>query len=276
MKRTLLLISTVLFSVMAVTIFTSCGDDNEDVFTGGAAPTVNGKRLVRINRDEIGYNADGQVVRYKLNYGRVFVRDYSYEFNRIVVSSYNEIYYLTNGRITSLIYDKGESTEATATYEYDNNGYLKKTTYPADVHPMREKEIHEITWKDGNIQKIISNYYIDDIKNAMEETTYTYTPHANNIPSLFHEFTFSLIDHILGWQGYFGKRCKNLPATKIWIEYGIENNSRVLHSKITDNYDYTIENGLVTKIKDVYVFETFDGPTPGTSTNEFEYELVWQ
>ena len=276
MKRQLLFLLVAFLSMLAVTTFTSCGDDvEENGYKEGAAPIVNGKRLVKINEQEIGYNADGQIVRITSRYndGTIYDTSYSYELYRIVISPYDDIYYLTNGRITSCKYgfylaDEEKSTEATATYEYDNWGYIKTTTHPLSVVDD-EMETYDTKWKDGNIQKITRTY-----EDSIEEITYTYTSHANNIPPLFYEFP--LMDNMLEWQGYFGKRCKNLPATQIRISYGIENNSRVVGSKETHNYNYTIEKGLVTNIKDVCIYEDNTFSTPRPWTREFLYKLEWQ
>ena len=173
------------------------------------------------------------------------ISSYINEAKRIIWGSpYDIIYYLKDGRITECRFNvfvddvSKLEVEERITYEYDKNGYLIKQIGPKYDYTEEDTkpEITVYEWRDGNIQKIIRTN-----DEWVEETTFSYTSFANTIPELSHGF----IDNYLGWQGYFGKRCKNLPASEA-ISY--PNDFDNLYNPITYNYEYTIEDGLVTKV----------------------------
>ena len=240
-----------------------------------AAPTVNGKRLVKIKHGEtytsIEYNTQGQVskVKHHSKDGTTREDTYWYEDRRVIGSPLERIYNLGNGLVvecnyTALILDENVMTvECRATYAYDSGGYLIKVTQP----DLTEEPINEIytnnAWSDdGNIRSVIETE--SSKVGALFEYEIKYSSIENNIP-LF--FTYYNKDNIyLEWQGCFGKRCKNLPQSVIFTNRTMEP-SWEGHS-ITYNYDYTSENGLITKIS---VVSTTD---KGTSSKEV-YELEW-
>ncbi len=240
-----------------------------------AAPTVNGKRLVKIKHGEtytsIEYNTQGQVskVKHHSKDGTTREESYWYEDRRVIFSPYELIYNLSDGHAvecnyTALILDENAMTvECRATYAYDSGGHLIKVTRP----DLTEEPINEIytnnAWSDdGNIRSVIETE--SSKVGALFEYEIKYSSIENNIP-LF--FTYYNKDNIyLEWQGCFGKRCKNLPQSVIFTNRTMEP-SWEGHS-ITYNYDYTSENGLITKIS---VVSTTD---KGTSSKEV-YELEW-
>lgn len=246
-----------------------------------AAPTVNGKRLVKIKHGEtytsIEYNTQGQVskVKHHSKDGTTREDTYWYEDRRVIWSPLERIYNLGNGlavecNYTALISDEDENdmaVECRDTYAYDSGGHLIKVTRPdlSDDEHINEIYTNNAWSDDGNIRSVIETessevgalfeYEINEIK---------YSSIENNIP-LF--FTYYNKDNIyLEWQGCFGKRCKNLPQSVIYTNRTIEP-SWVVDS-IIYNYDYTSENGLITKIS---VVSTTD---KGTSSKEV-YELEW-
>lgn len=265
----LILVPIVLFSTV------SCGSDDGDVnnYSTHPAITVNGKYLIRISSVELEYNSHGQLarVKYKNASGSSAEIGYSYEAKRIIMTPYDMIYYLSEGRITECRYTvltdmdpNAVTIDAKKTYEYDKNGYLIKETRPG--YDFTEEEAPEtiITyeWRDGNIHKITRTESFDDY---VEETTFIYTQYANTIPDVSQGFIGNF-DNYLGWQGYFGKRCKNLPASETITKhsYGIPTDHI---ETITYNYEYTIEDGVVTKVTAKWNY----GGYPSTQVHELEW-----
>ena len=247
----------------------SCSSEDDDNDAAGAT-TVNGKYLVRINSSNLVYNAQGQLVSVKSKNAISSSADfgYSYEEKRIIITPYDMIYYLNEGRITECRYtvltdmDKNALTiDAKNTYEYDRNGYLIKETRHGYDYTEDDNPETNITyeWRDGNIHKITSIGSFDDY---VEETTFSYTSFANTIPDVSQGF----IGNYLGWQGYFGKRCKNLPASETVTKrsYGIPTD---VIETITYYYDYTFEDGLVTKITAKWSYDGY----PSTQVHELEW-----
>ena len=247
--------------------FTACskGDDSgtgNTNYPAGKAPTVNGKYLVKVGSTNIQYNAEGQV-------SKVGNMDYSYEPKRIVISPNDQIYYLTNGLITELRYTFMTSMEENAMtvdvvekYEYDIFGQLVKITgrswdYTEDVPPG----VINLYWQDGNISKITytAGGWDDKI------VTFSYTSHANTIPFTSMNFGYD-VNSYLEWQGYFGKRCKNLPARVLTTRP-----QNTTPSTESSTFDYTISDGMVTKIKETY----YNRDMPASYTNSYVYNLEW-
>lgn len=242
-----------------------------------AAPTVNGKRLVKIKHGEtytsIEYNTQGQVskVKHHSKDGTTREDTYWYEDRRVIWSPLERIYNLGNGlavecNYTALISDENDTVavECRDTYDYDSGGHLIKVTRPDLLDDWSINEIYtNNAWSDdGNIRSVIETK--SSKVGALFEYEIKYSSIENNIPLFFTYYNTANI--YLEWQGCFGKRCKNLPQSVIITNRTMEP-SWVVHS-ITYNYDYTSENGLITKIS---VVSTTD---KGTSSKEV-YELEW-
>ena len=240
-----------------------------------AAPTVNGKRLVKIKHGEtytsIEYNTQGQVskVKHHSKDGTTREDTYWYEDRRVIWSPLERIYNLGNGlavecNYTALISDENDmAVECRDTYDYDSGGQLIKVTRPDLSEDEPINEIYTNLWSDdGNISSVIETESSE--VGALFEYEIKYSSIENNIP-LF--FTYYNKDNIyLEWQGCFGKRCKNLPQSVICTNRTMEPSWEGY--SITYNYDYRSENGLITKIS---VVSTTD---KGTSSKEV-YELEW-
>jgi len=203
------------------------------------------------------YNSNGQLGKKedKTNDHKAREYFYSYGSRKIIISgARDEIFKLNGARIVESDYtveiwdnDKNGPTKITTvdakdTYEYDNNGYLSKVTRPDDYTATEWNSEYSLTWQDGNISKIriFGNGY-----DLSEEHVISYTSHPNTIPFIFTDFISWNV--FLGWQGYFGKRCKNLPAKEV-VNYNLADNGLNIPNTITFTYDYTIEDGLVTKV----------------------------
>ena len=221
-----------------------------------AAPTVNGKRLVKIKHGEtytsIEYNTQGQVskVKHHSKDGTTREDTYWYEDRRVIWSPLERIYNLGNGlavecNYTALISDENDmAVECRDTYAYDSGGHLIKVTRPdlSDDEPINEIYTNNAWSDDGNIRSVIETE--SSKVGALFEYEIKYSSIENNIP-LF--FTYYNTDNIyLEWQGCFGKRCKNLPQSVIITNRTMEPSWEGY--SITYNYDYTSENGLITKI----------------------------
>lgn len=256
--------------LLAITIFglVACSSSDNDENNGSTLPaiTVNGKYLIKINSSELEYNAQGQLVKVKSKDATNSSVDfgYSYEAKRIIITPYDMIYYLKGGRIEECRYTVFVSDEsdyqinAKNTYEYDGNGYLVKETRPG--YDFTEDEEPVITtiyeWADENIRKITRTETPDE---SVTEIAISYTSYANNIPDMSQTY----IGDFLRWQGYFGKRCKNLPASETVTTYS---NGHLVES-ITYDYDYAFEDGVVTRVTAKWNYKG----TPSIKVSE----LVW-
>ena len=252
-------------SVALLTLATSCGDDEEVKTNDGGSRTelsVNGKYLVRVNSFKLEYNAQGLLgkIKWDVNGGYAEM-GISYEPKRIITSNPDVIYYLEGGRITEASYSVQTSMENDApiidakdTYEYDNDGYLIKAIKPydfAEEGPYMETTVYE--WRNGNINRITRSHY-----DFQEEVTISYTAYPNTIPDLTQGF----IGNYLAWEGYFGNRCKNLPESETW-----HSENYFPDKTITYHYDYTFEDGVVTKVTVSW--------TSGGKPSSMVHELKW-
>ena len=254
-----------------------------------AAPTVNGKRLVKIKltytslgetytsigetSTSIEYNTQGQVSKVKHHYKDGTTREdtYWYEDRRVIWSPNECIYNLCNGLAVECNYtgltsldENAKTVEGRDTYAYDSGGHLIKVTRP-DLSDDEHIEIYtNNAWSDdGNIRSVIETE--SSKVGALFEYEIKYSSIENNIPLFFTHY--NTCNFYLEWQGCFGKRCKNLPQSVIYTNRRTMESSWVVHS-ITYNYDYTSENGLITKISVVSTTDT------GTSSKDV-YELEW-
>lgn len=133
-------------------------------------------------------------------------------------------------------------------------------TWPDFSEDMGEGS-YTYTWKNGNIVKIVRTYN-DEIE---EERTFTYSSYPYNIPPYFTESMGMNV--FLYWQGYFGRRCRNLPLSETVHFPNISPQSKIAESTFTFIYDYEINKGLVEKITKSW---TYKG-VPSTQV----YELEW-
>ena len=277
-KSKLFHLSTIMMVAMVVSLFLSCGSDNENSGnpTGNIDLTVNGKQLVRINSTMLQYNSNGQLIKTKTlndNSGSSET-SYWYESKRIVVSPWNQIFKLGNGRIVGCEYtvltsidENAMTVDGKETYEYDNNGYLIKKTGPGVDYTEDGNNLtmYAFTWQNGNISKMTRKCEDDD---SWEEHDISYTSYPNTIPFIFNDYGYyaSYYNVYLSWQGYFGKRCKNLPAKDVVTRYNYSYPTNII-DRTTYTYDYTFEDGLVTKVVTKW---TYNG-TPSSMV----YELEW-
>lgn len=250
-------------ALLVMLAFTACSKDDDagngtPSFPAGNAPTVNGKYLMKVGPTNIQYNAEGQVAKVG-NMG------YSYEPKRIIISPNDQIYYLTNGLITECRYtvltslvENALTVDVIHRYEYDVNGQLIKQTRPSYDYTEEEKTLTtQYVWQNGNIVKIIHTG-----EELAQESTISYTSYVNVLPHFSANADYG-IDVYLEWQGYFGERCKNLPASITTV------NSSGYHS--TCSFDYVINDGLITKITE-HTITTISGIS---YTNSYEYDLEW-
>ena len=203
--------------------FTACGSD-DDNSTSGTTPTVNGKRIVSVvevsdntsSTWKYEYNSKGQIIQKKIDYNTT---TYVYENSKITssesgLSNIKRTYTLSNSRIVSD--SRGYK------YEYDSNGYLQK------VSDSDGWNTTEYTWENGNITKIL-----DISGNTIRTLNYTYS----NISTVLPCFAY-FEDDVLEMQGYFGKKCKNLPSKVI-----INGEGYTYYVTL----DYTLTDNVVTR-----------------------------
>lgn len=241
-----------------------------------SAPTVNGKRLVKINHGDasmsLEYNSQGQVakVKYHSKDGTTREESYCYEDRRVIWSPYERVYNLSNGHAAECNYmvqtsleENTMTVECQETYSYDTQGCLVKAEAPYDFAedgPL--KSIFTYTWKGGNISSVVET---ESGKNEiLSEYAIKYTSIENNLPLFFVYYYNNNV--YLEWQGYFGMRCKNLPQSVSYTNHGAEPSWDGY--SITNTYNYNLDDGLVTKI----VVESTTNK--GTSSQDM-YELEW-
>ena len=262
----------IIFFALTGMIVTSCSGNNDDaeptIGGEGSALTVNGKRLVKIKYGDttinLVYNSNGQLYKVKQS-NRSSEDSYWYEDRRIIWSPNDIIYKLSNGRVvecnyTVLLSDgkNAQTVDGKDTYEYDSNGNLIKITIPDFTYDGEDFfETYAFSWQNGNIDKAICSRE----EQVHEEHKITYTSYTNNIPFFFVYYIPSNV--YLIWQGFFGKRCKNLPASDTYTFTWFNGELKT----ITYTYTYSFEDGLVTKI-------TQERSSEGVPSTEI-YELEW-
>lgn len=124
-----------IISMMGICLDACNSDDTESESTDNkiSAPTVNGKRLVKIKCGEtftsLEYNSQGQVskVKYHSKDGTTREESYWYEDRRVIWSPYELIYNLSDGHavecnFTALTSDdeNAMTVECRDTYAYDS------------------------------------------------------------------------------------------------------------------------------------------------------------
>lgn len=153
--------------------FPSCSKDEEDG-RGGAAATIDGKRLVEQNTNgketvSYEYNASGQISVISFNEGKIKYQDsISYDYDKIIMkssrySSYLGEYIISDGRILNSIIQWSTSVlkyDCKEEYEYNEDGYLKSihsnisTKEEIDNYTNKYTKADKttlFTWKDGNL-----------------------------------------------------------------------------------------------------------------------------
>lgn len=272
----------IIFFALTGMIVTSCSGNNDDaepiVGGDGVAPTVNGKQLVRIkhgdSKIDFVYNSDGRLIKVKQSDNQ-YESSYCYESKRIIQSPLDYIYNMNNGHIVECNYtilpsleENAHSIDVKETYEYDSNGHLIEFKRPSDYTVDGYSLATFIySWQNGNITKITE---------STEETEYTaggvwaklnisYTSYANTIPFFFVGFGYT--DVYLSWQGFFGKRCKNLPASQTFTYISEQWGDNIKTDTITYTYDYAYTDGLVTNVTSK---RTYKG-----NTSIDVYDLEW-
>ena len=231
------------------------------------------------------YNSAGQIVKVtdgddEENY---VYEDTKITYTQSGKSSSSRVYLLTNGRITeeTTVSNNSSSSTPTRRFTYDADGQLVKVTYSRTdensysssyTYKTEETQTEEYTWADGNVVMSVAkneykrtttstssewDYYSQTYKPVTETSwtsstststrTFTYSEHANTLP-----FFGMGSDEVLAWQGYFGKSLRQMPS-RVVREYTSSSASSDGSSNSGDptntiyTYDYTIENGVVTK-----------------------------
>ncbi|MBO7140456.1 MAG: hypothetical protein J6W19_07810 [Prevotella sp.] len=231
MKKLLNLSLIIGLLAMCYTTFTACSNDDEH--EQGSTTLVNDKRLVKFIYSDgsktytytIDYNSMGQIVRVNTMSpsGSTTSRSYVYEENKITVKEGMSVtvYELSNGRIVS----QNQSPKI-IDYKYDDQGQLIS------------EGPYKYTWSNGNVVKMSH-----DENDASYPYAYTVTYSYTNYSSALLPRIVSIGDWVLATQGFLGKRSKNLLSKKVYSSSQKEDIQR--HN---NSFDYTIEEGVVTKL----------------------------
>ena len=134
-------------------------------------------------------------------------------------------YVLENGLIVSDTVRDGSSVDIWS-YSYDDEKRIKLATYK----PSSRTYEFNYVWEDGNIMKI-------QTKGDTCNYTYTTLPWKKGLAVSFGTY----LDAFLWDAGYFGKRPLNLPA---------EFTEKEGHYTMRCSYEYTVTDGLITKLKE--------------------------
>ena len=247
MKKKLLFLM-MLLPMAAVTILTSCGDDDES-FGGGDFNNQSSKRIVKLVEEEgssiyettFSYDSQGRVIKadetrtssgssshsvFTYQYGELaivskVVEEGTYSNGQSYTVSISHSYTLKNGLIVKDVevqtYNGGHPSTITYTYSYDNNGYM--ATSSASGYEI-ESYTDNLTWTNGNLTGLRGG-----------ELTYT---NISWPKGMFFFFESSNMDRLLWPGGFWGKTPKNMLY-------------KDLYNGLT--YDYTITNGLITKVR---------------------------
>ncbi len=243
MKKKLLFLM-MLLPMLAVTTFTSCGDDDES-FGGNESSHQTSKHIVKTVEEEgssiyettILYDSQGRIVKVDetrtsasgtnghsvltYQYGELAitsneVMETSYSNGQIFTWSNSHTYTLKNGLIVKDVEvqssNGGHPSSTITTYTYDNNGYMATSS----VNGYTDN----FTWTNGNLT-------------CMGEREFTYT-NISWPKGMFFYFKGTNMDSYLWPGGFWGKTPKNMPHQDLYKEW---------------TYDYTITNGLITKMR---------------------------
>lgn len=284
MGKTITKLAILLAMLMSATTLVSCGGDEDEPSGGGSSgggiTPISSKRIKKMtwveddsysgrweNEEYFFYDSQGRVINHKEieNDGSskgVRTIIFAYEGNAITSESSGNwnngekhIYTLSNGRIikdTESGY--GDPNNYTYNYSYDNNGYIiTQTFFNSDSDSPYSGEI-QFTWNDGNLTKLS--------KTNNDGSGYTCTFLYSSIPwpkNMFFYWKGTNMEEIFEPIGAWGKMPKYLPSK---MKYGDGKESWI-------DYNYTVENGLVTKVDTYYRVSNYEYST-GTCTIEWE------
>lgn len=256
MKKTIFKCALFMAMITSIATIVSCGDDNEKT-GGGDNGTTTSKHIVKMVEEWYSsyenrkgeethlffYDSQGRIVEVDNGNRRIH---YTYSDNTIRSMSTNEnhTYTLSNGLIIRDDYSS-YGDHGTINYTYDKDGYLINSSESVTEHGSIYAR--KVEWKNGNITKI---YY-----DGVEHNNFEYT----NLPwpkNYFFYLKGLVVDQNLLPLGVWGKTPKNLPSKNIYED-------RII------TYDYTIENGTITKI-----ITTLQ--TPYEFTTETYYPIEWE
>lgn len=198
-----------------------------------------------LNHLRISYDSEGRVVKmisnrqseranilleYTYQYGEKFIvlqvireEERSYGGTRLEIE--RQKFVLENGLIVSDTIRDGRYLDIWS-FSYDDEKKIKLATYKTSNRTYE----YNYVWEDGNIMKI-------QAKGDTCNYTYTTLPWKKG-------FIGSYGSHLNGYlwdAGYFGKRPLNLPA---------EFTEKEGHYTMRCSYEYTVTDGLITKLKE--------------------------
>lgn len=228
--------------VIGSTAFVSCSNDDEGGSESGGMSSKRIRKMTYEDRDGIyaltfDYDSQGRIVKreeieksYYSEYSSTTT--YTYGENTIISKTrgddnYTCTYTLSNGRIIKAIEEEDGYTY-TSNYTYNSDGYLVVLQEENDKGWDMKLEF---TWNDGNLMETERNHF-------------TVTSSYSDIAWPQNWIQFLLddeagIDITLEPLGVWGKMPKKLPSKYVLVSEE-ENN-------ICD-IDYTIENGVITKV----------------------------
>ncbi len=249
--ETLRMFGMALLAVLMCVNFASCSsDDNDEPIREKKGTFVVGKNLIEVRDNNwcYGFNYDeqGRVIKYSED-SETYT--YTYSNKEVVKKAKNKdvtfTYTLDNNVISELKriqhYSYGTDT-ITAKYFYTNNAISRievkqRNNFSNVTNPaLYQDKFYYYTWSDENIsiRKLITNSQYDSYTCYMHYTT---TPCHFTLGQFcgFPDATY--VDIYLLWEGYYGKKPKNVVKFEEKIHY--DNYKEVInHEYEFDKDDY--------------------------------------
>lgn len=240
----------------------SCSDDDDK---GGAlapkGPTAiyDGNLLTRAGDYVFTYDDNGRCVSAREYGSDLFVIDY--ERGKIIMDDeeYN-VSFTRNGYISRVSYsvnmkDEGYTVKINAdiSMDYDGDGHIisgvstfnGSASGPEGSFNERETSNAKMTWKNGNMIKVVCKESIKDVEGTEESQT-TVNIQYSDVPNVFNQWTFAqektmLGNEAMGFAGLDGRGTANLVSS---YEEVYEEEGRI--ERHTTNASYVLnDNGTI-------------------------------
>ena len=249
----------------ALFTLSSCGDDDDstEVYKNTKPMRVSKVTESRQNSSDTQtynfiYDSQGRIV----SHGGSIDFKYSGDGNSVTrVNSKSETshtYDLKNGNIIREE-EKTREVNITLDFEYDSDGYLSAKTRKIIVYVGSgdiRQDFYIYTWENGNLTKC--TYFEGGTLLSTVRISYSNIPWPQNwFPNLMIYADTYLAD-LFSYPGKLGKTPKYLPSKfESFDESGIHDE---IHDLYTCTLDYTIKDGLLTKVTLTPVGWTYPNP----------------
>ena len=263
MKKLISILSLTVGLLVSATAFVACGSNDDDSTEDNSSGKQSSKRIIKIVEEDehktgekeeryiseisLSYDSQGRIVKIvgetNSSAGGNSSTVITYQYGETLIISKKETketdsngqsfsssilhsYTLDKGRIIKDEKTRGSSSE-TITYSYDANGQLASI-----LRSGSNINSYTVTWSNGNISSI-------------GDVTFT-SSNYSWVKGLPLQLEGSYMDNFLFSMGYYGNFPHNLISS-----YKRHYSNR--DSTYGSTYDYTLQDGLVTKVVETYV-----------------------